>query len=398
VALGLATSMAACTGTPAPESTETGPVTLSWWDYYPEGSTTEIAVTAQIEAFEAANPNVTIDRRFIAYEDIKKALLQSAGAGDLPDIVIINSPDHQQFAELGVAADLTDKIAEWGEIDQYAEGTIASSTLNDKNYGIPFSANCLALYYNKAMLDEAGVKPPTTWDELSETAAALTTPDRYGFAYAGINNQQATFQFLPTLWQSGGDLTELDSPNSVKALEFWTGLVKDGSVSQEALSWDQSLIEKEFAAGRAAMMINGPWQAPALATDAPDLDYGVALLPEGKEAASVTGGENYMVIAGDKEDAAWNVVKWMQQPEVVSALAAGSGSLPTRADVEPTEDSELYTVFTEQLQVARPRAYGANYAEIANAVVVAIQTVLTGGASAKDALDVAAATVAPLLP
>jgi multiple sugar transport system substrate-binding protein len=63
------------------------------------------------------------------------------------------------------------------------------------------------------------------------------------------------FQWLPTLWQAGGDLTDLTTPAAQKALQFWVDLMNDGSVSREALAWDQSQVGTEFAQRRAAMMI-----------------------------------------------------------------------------------------------------------------------------------------------
>jgi multiple sugar transport system substrate-binding protein len=248
------------------------------------------------------------------------------------------------------------------------------------------------------MLEEAGVDVPTTWDEMEDAAAALTADGRYGFAYSAINNQQAVFQWLPSLWQSGSDLDDLKSDEAAEALDYWAGLMDAGSVSKEALNWDQAAVATEFAQGRTAMMINGPWQIPFLANEAPDLAYDVALLPDGEEAASVTGGENYMIIEGPEKDAAWDLVKWMNEPAQVERLAVASGSLPTRTDVNPFEGDEIIEVFTEQLQVARPRAYGASYAEIADQLVIALQSRMTGTSSSKDALATAADAIAPLLP
>jgi multiple sugar transport system substrate-binding protein len=381
---------------PSPE--DTGPITLTWWDYYQPGKT-EDALKAQLAEYTKANPNITIDRRFIAYADLKKSLLQSAGASSLPDIVIINGPDHQQFAQLGIAADLTSQLKDWGQLDKYPKGIIDSATLDGKIYGLPITTNCLGLFYNKDMFAAAGITaPPTTWQELSDDAKKLTTPDHYGLSYSAINNQQAVFQWLPTLWQAGGDLTDLTTPNAQTALEYWAGLMSDGSVSKEALSWDQTAAQVEFAQGRAAMMINGPWQIPTMAKSTPDLNYGVALLPKDKESATALGGENYMVINGPHEQASWDLIKWMQDPKRVAELAKASGSLPTRTDVAPFSDSDAIKTFTEQLKVGRPRAYGANYAQIADAVVVALQGTLSGSTSAKDALATAAQTVDPLLP
>jgi multiple sugar transport system substrate-binding protein len=402
LAVGLVGATASCApggGAAKPSSAQKGgPVTITWWDYTQPG-TADDALKKLLTDYEKQNPDVTIDRRYVAYDDIKKSLLQSAGANTLPDIVVVNSPDHQQFAELGIAADLTSQIKQWGQLDKYPKGIVDSARYNGKIYGLPQTTNCLALFYNKAMFEAAGItKPPSTWQEFSEDAKKLTTPDHHGLAFSAINNQQAVFQWLPALWQSGGDLTDLASPDAQKALEYWASFVADGSVSKEALGWDQSAAQVEFAQGRAAMMINGPWQIPTMATSAPDLDYGVALLPKGKESASALGGENYLVVEGPQKQASWDLIKWLQTPERVEALAKGSGSLPTRTDVSAFDNSDAIKTFTEQLQVGRPRAYGANYAQIADAVVVAIQGTLSGGTSAKDALGTAAKVVNPLLP
>jgi multiple sugar transport system substrate-binding protein len=399
--IGVAVGLAGCApggAAPAPEPTNDGPVTLTWWDYYPDEGAPAQQVTELLEAYQEANPNVTIEREVIAYADLKKSLLQSAGAASLPDIVIINSPDHQQFAELGIAANLDERLDEWGQLDQYPEGLIASATYEDSVYGLPISANCLAMYYNPAMLDAAGVDVPTTWAEMEDAAAALTTPEHYGFAYSAINNQQAVFQFLPALWQSGADLYDLDSAEAADALDYWAGLMDSGSVSKEALNWDQAAVATEFAQGRAAMMINGPWQFPFLASEAPDLEYEVAPLPEGDDAATVLGGENYMLIEGPNVDASWELLKFMQQPENAELMNIAGGSLPTRNDIEPSSDNPALEVFAEALQIARPRAYGASYAEIADQVVIALQSRMTGAATSKDALAAAAETIAPLLP
>ena len=404
-ALATAVTVVACapggsgdSGSTAAGTGSTGAVKLTWWDYSRADGAQSNAVNALLKKYQDEHPGVTIDRQYVAYDDLKKQLLQSASAASLPDVVIVNSPDHQQFAETGIAADLTQQMKDWGQLDKYPQGLIASSTYQDKNFGLPQTANCLALFYDKKALADAGVQPPTSWDELASAAAKLTKDGRYGFAYSATNNQQAVFQWLPTLWQAGGDLTKVNSPDAVRALDFWDKLVADGSVSKEALTWDQAAVATEFAQGRAAMMINGPWQIPTLATSAPNLDYGVALLPKDKEEASALGGENYMIINGPNAAAAWDLVKWLQEPEELEALAQGSGSLPVRTDQKPFSDSPAIATFTKQLQVARPRAYGSKYAEIADNVVIAIQSTLSGSTSAQAALDKAAAAITPLLP
>src|SRR5918911_691296 len=92
-------------------------VKLTWWDYYDGANGT--SVDAQLKRYTDANPNVQIERTYIPFADLKQKLLQGATAGSLPDIVIIDNPDHQAFAALGVLADITDRVKEWGEEGSY---------------------------------------------------------------------------------------------------------------------------------------------------------------------------------------------------------------------------------------------------------------------------------------
>jgi multiple sugar transport system substrate-binding protein len=397
-AITLASGAAVACGAPggagrASDQSAGGPIT--WWDYSEPGPSAD-AWQALLGEYQAAHPGTTIDRRFVAYADLKKTLLQSASAGALPDVVIINSPDHQQFAELGVAADLTSRAQEWGQLDRYPTGLIDSARWEGKLYGLPAGANCLALLYDADLFEAQGLTPPTTWDELRTTAQRLTSSNRYGLAYAAPANQQAVFQWLPALWQAGGDLTDLTTPAAQKALQFWVDLMNDGSVSREALAWDQSQVGTEFAQRRAAMMINGPWITPAVKKEAPDLNWRVALLPGDVQQASVTGGENYLVVEGPRADAAWQLVAWLQDPERVGRLCAATGNLPTRTDV-PSPSDPATQVFIDQLKVARPRAYGPNYPQISDAATTALQSAFTGTPPAQ-ALSTAAQAIQSLLP
>ncbi len=65
-----------------------------------------------------------------------------------------------------------------------------SCTYDGKLYGVPFGVNCLAMFYNKDMLDEAGIEVPTTWSELKDAAVKLSDGSRYGFAFCSVQNEE----------------------------------------------------------------------------------------------------------------------------------------------------------------------------------------------------------------
>ena len=122
----------------------------------PGGTTTNgangPAIQAQLDSYTSANPNVKIERTYIPFADLKQKLLQGAAAGDLPDIVVIDNPDHQAFAALGVLEDLTDHVTAWGQASSYFEGPWNSTVFQGKNYGIPDNSNCLVLWSNDDLL------------------------------------------------------------------------------------------------------------------------------------------------------------------------------------------------------------------------------------------------------
>ncbi|GAB2865168.1 hypothetical protein GCM10022221_76780 [Actinocorallia aurea] len=164
-------------------------------------------------------------------------------------------------------------------------------------YGLAPNVSTVALFYNKDMLSKADTTVPRTWDELKAASAKLTRPGRYGMAVDANPTFEGAWQFLPFLWPNGGDETQLDTPQAAQALQLWVDLVKDGSMSKSVLKWTQADVHDQFAAGRSAMMINGPWRIPALNKNK-KLHWGVTQVPvprTGETAVTRLGGEVWTV-------------------------------------------------------------------------------------------------------
>lgn len=386
--------------TSEPAGAEGAATTLLWWDYYSEAN--GAAIESQLQRYMDSHPNVKIERTSIPFADLKQKLLQGAAAGQLPDIAVIDNPDHSSFAALGVLEDVTDRVAAWGQADAYFEGPWASTVFQGRNYGMPDNSNCLVLWYNKAFTDPANIQPPTNWDELRSAAAALTEGDRYGLSVCAFKSEEGTFQWLPFLWATGEDLATLDSDGGRAALQLWVDLVNDGHMSPGILGWKQSDVLAQFQNGKAAMMVNGPWQIPVLKQDSPDLDWDVATLPQDKQGASILGGENTAIIKGSSNvDAAWDLLTWRQEPENLKAYLTEAGKLPSRQDLAQDETwtgDPVLKVFIDQLQVAKPRAYGPKYPEISNQIQLMLQAAISGQTAVDAAVTEAQAVITPLLP
>jgi multiple sugar transport system substrate-binding protein len=387
--------------TSAPAASGSAATTLTWWDYYSQGANAD-AMQEQLKRYTDSHPNVTVQRTAIPFADLKQKLLQGAAAGALPDIVVIDNPDHSAFAALGVLEDLTDRVKAWGQDTAYFDGPWKSTLYQGKNYGVPDNSNCLVLWYNTELTGPANVNPPTNWEELRSAVKALTKGDQFGLAVSGVKSEEGTFQWLPFLWETGADLPTLNSDGGKAALQLWVDLVKDGNMSPGILGWNQQDVLAQFQNRKAAMMINGPWQIPTLKKDSPDLKWQVVTLPQNKQGASILGGENMAIVKGGKNiDAAWELISWTQTPDNLKAYLTQAGKLPSRQDLanDPAWTGDpVLKVFIEQLKVAKPRAYGPKYPEISNAIQEMMQAAISGQKPVDAAVADAAAKITPLLP
>ncbi|MFF7523216.1 sugar ABC transporter substrate-binding protein [Streptomyces pseudovenezuelae] len=374
-------------------SDTSGPVTLSWWDYFTLDNF-QPGMNRLIKDIEAGVPDVRIERRSFPFAELERQITLGAISGDLPDLAIVDNVSMNTLGGSRLLADLTARVEKWGQADEYYQGPWSGCQVGGKTLGIPNNSNCLALYCNTRMLKSAGVEPPTTWDELASAAQKLTSGDRYGLALSAIRTEEGVFQFLPFLWQAGGDLDTFRTYGPT-ALAFLDELIAKGSLSEQCVGWTQQDVNTRFLNQRAAMQINGPWQIPTLKKAA--FDWNVVALPRDKEAATCLGGENWVAMASGKQvDKVWEVLEYTQRPSVLVPYLVSFGELPARKDLADrgswASDPAL-RLFLSQLPLARPRQYGAHYAEASQAVADAEQAVLTGSASPSAAAGTAAGKI-----
>jgi len=372
---------------------------LTLWFYF-EGKERFDKIKVLTDGYTKLHPNVEVEPVFIPFADFKKRLSVGLAASDLPDLVVIDNPDTAAYSAMGLFADITDKIAAWPDKDQFFPGPWSSTILDGKQYAIPLGSNNLALFYNEKMLADAGVEPPTTWDELRTAAKALTKNGVTGIGIAAPGNEEGTFQFLPWLLSSGATFDQVGGAEGAKAYGFLADLAKDGSMSKDVINWTQADVMKQFAAGKIAMMINGPWQIPELATNAPDLKYGIAFVPKDKQYASVLGGENLGIVNGKNVDEAVSFAMYVESPEVIKPFAQGFGYFPARKDVAADpfwSDNPQLKVFAENMNYALPRGPHPKWPEISNAISEALDKSILGNGDPADIAKEAQAKIDKIL-
>lgn len=363
--------------------------------YYWENETHQQLLDGIVKDFNGSQENVTVQAKYVPFADFKKQLSIGATASELPDIVIIDNPDHAAYAAMGIFADITGKI----DVSQYYDGPLASCTIDGKTYGVPFGSNCLALFYNEDMLAAAGCEVPTTWDELADVAKKTTKGNVSGFAFSSLQNEEGTFNFLPWMWSAGTSSYEINNAAGIKAVSFISQMVKDGSMIKEAINWTQGDTMNQFISGNLAMMVNGTWQVPTMRAQVPDLKWNVAMIPKDAKDASGLGGENFGIIDNENVDASLAFITYATNPEKVKSYIDGFGYIASRKDVAETQyqGDDVMQIFIKELQFAGARGPHASWPEISDAISLAFNEAITETSTPEDAAAKAQATIESIL-
>lgn len=387
----LAIGLAACSGSGSISQPDGSTVLLQ----RPAASTNDTVVYDKVFAACEKSTGVTIKTQDVPADGYLPKVLQQLSSKTLPDVLMLDNGNVPQIAETGALA----KLADLGvEPEGFADGVIDASSYRGDLYGVQPVANTIALFVNPDKLAAAGVQVPTTWEELETAASALTDGSTYGLAFSAADSEEGTFQFLPFFWSNGGDETDIATDEGAEALQLWTDLVSSGSVSESVLTWTQADVNDQFIAGNAAMMINGPWQFPAL--DEAGVAYEVDAIPApaaGADIVSPLGGETWTAPnTGDDAamESAAKVLECLASDDSQLTLALGRDLVPTRVSLadEYLAENPKMKGFVDQVPGLRARTakLGPDYTTASTEIAGAIQSALTGGASPLDALTQAA--------
>ena len=291
-AFALALALAGCSSSGSGSGTSaTKGLNLTVEDYY-----SQPAAAAYDSIYTACAKQLgdTVTIAHIAGAALIPKVLQQVSSKTMPDVLMLDNPDVDQIAATGALSPLSN----YGITgDGYIPGIIAAGSYQGKLYGLAPAVNSLGLFYNVNIFKAAHLTPPTTWAELQADAKTLTKPGQYGFAFSGVNTYEGTWQFMPWMWTNGGNEKNIDTPQTAQALQLLTSMVQDGSASKSVVLWTQADVESQFAAGKAAMMENGPWNI-ALLQGVSGLDWASVPLPTpqaGQKPVAPLGGETYTV-------------------------------------------------------------------------------------------------------
>jgi multiple sugar transport system substrate-binding protein len=291
----------------------------------------------------------------------------------------------------------------------FLPATVESGTYFNKLYGYPTSSDGGLLYYRKDLLDKAGLKPPTTWDEMKQackTIQADSGNDKLEcFAGQYQKYEGLTVNFAEAVDSAGGTIVgddgkpAVNSPEAAKGLSFLVDSFKDGTIPKGAITWQEEQGRQAFQDGNLIFHRNWPYvYALASKTDGSSKiagKFAVAPLP-GLTALGVSslGGHN-MAIAKNAENkgTAADFIKYMASEKVMKSNVIATSAAPTLtslyADADVTKKYPYMPILLKSIETAKPRPKAVKYGD----VTLAIQDAAYGALQGQTAPDAALASL-----
>ena len=355
-ALGATSLLAACGGSGGGSD---GKATVRMWTWY----TQQQDVFPQlISEFEAAHPNITIENRVFGDTDSYLPALQAAVAGGNPPEIFAPHVLALQYGNAGISADLTTELGSDFTAD-FFDSTNQEYTDNGKQYALGWMAQTFGIFYDPAMLQQAGVDVPETWDDLMAASLAVEqTTGKIGTLFANSPGTNGLDFFLPMITQLTDDPTfvlKLDKlsdgltwehPVVVEALALVDKLVRGGTFQDGINATQTSQAEQLLYTGQAAMLYMGSWVPQDFTQNAPPefvQSYKVMETPAIRSGAkhwcaNQAGAGLAVSATSPNKDAALEFIRFLYDTDRYAKTMNDSNSMPsTKSAAEQVSDPVL---------------------------------------------------------
>lgn len=357
--------LAAC----SPSSSDTSPdstseatagesttVTFRLWD--------EVAKPAYEEsfnAFEAKNPDIKVDIELVPWGEYWDQLPLDISSGEMADIYWVNSSNFARYADNGNLIDISAELN--ADHDEWQQSVVDLYTRNGSLWGVPQLWDSIALFYNKDLVEAAGVDVNNLkWDpsgaddtflpavQKLTTDANGNTADSAGFDASDIKtfgfNSQVDLQaiYIDFLGSNGArfqdpetDKFDFNTPEGVEAFQYLVDLINEHKVAPPAAETNTNgdLTRDLFVRGELALYQSGPYNLKNIA-DNTDINWGIAPMLEGPTGR--VGVVHGVVAVGNAEtehkDATLRVLEWMGSAEGQAPIADQGISFPGAVEAQ----------------------------------------------------------------
>lgn len=374
------------------------------------------------KAFTAENPNITLTVQAVPFGNLLSTLRTQGASPDGPSIVGIYDAWLPELVRDGLAGKAPSDVA--SEVSSnWPEGVVTAASSGGDVFGIPNEIDLYQLNYNTKLFEDAGIADaPTTWPELVDGAAKLSSDGQQGIGFITNWNSGVVHPFLSLLASNGGTFlnadgtaSELTSPQAIETAELYQTLVEAGS-TQASMSGANANTTgpylDNFVNEKTAMIIMANWWESALKDGMGEAFTNVATAPipvgpSGDKSSSISYSWMTMVNGKadeGKQEAAWKFLSWLNGPDsgadgssAMADVLLSMGILPSRtSDVEANQaalDTPFLSSYVDALAEATPFPTVLGAPAATDALQRHLEGLLNGQDDAKTAMENAAKDV-----
>lgn len=417
------------------------PITLTYWRVFDDSD----AFEEIINNYKLIHPNITINYRKLRYEEYENELLNALAEDRGPDIISIHNTWIRRYQNKIVPMPSVITLAypvEKGSIkkevvpelrtsrtptlkelkDTFVDVVYGDVVLDDNQiYALPLSVDTLALFYNRDLLNNAGIiQAPQYWNKtFQQDVKKLTRQDplqgivQSGIAMGGSNNIERFSDILSVLMmQNGATMMEGKQvlfnmiPAATKNTNYNPGLealrfyIDFSNPGKEVYSWNEDLSNSItlFTSGKLAMMFGYSYHLPIIKAQAPKLNFSVSKLPQIEGSPVEVNFANYWVEAVSKkskhQEAAWDFILFATKAEQVkSYLDKTNKPTALRALVPEQRNDNEIGVFADQVLTAKSWYKGKDPIAAETALAEMIEAAKKNLDKIMDALNAGASKV-----
>lgn len=326
-------------------------VSITYWQHSSQAR--DNMMKALAFEFMEQNENVKIKMEFIPEADYSTKLISSLATDAAPDVMQVKSGMISRLVKSNAIQQLDENVLSTSDIENdFVHATVEALNVDGKYYGLPTDVQTIVTYWNKDLLNKAGLdgeKGPQTWDEMREWAKKLTKVENGTMVQSGWGTKGFAPEVEAIINQYGGKMVDedgkfifADDPKSVEAIKFMVDTYKIDKV------YDIEFMKNwaGFRQGKVAMMLGHPAMFGNLQLTAPNIDLGIGLIPaKGDKHTTIVTSWAYVLGKNANSEMGTKFIEYLASEDVEKRWTKETGELPARKalldDEELIEDSQI---------------------------------------------------------
>jgi multiple sugar transport system substrate-binding protein len=354
---------------------------------------------------------IHVNVEVIPWPDLLNRILAATTSGQGPDVLNIGNTWSASLQATGALVKFDDAtLAKVGGRDKFiATSMAATGAPGQPPAAVPLYGLAYGLFYNKKLFSDAGLTPPTTWQQLLDDARKLTDPAKgqWGIGIEGASYTEGShFAFIFGRQNGGqpfaGNQAQFDSPQMVAGVKQYVDLISQGLANpSDAEHLNDVDMDAEFSSGKAAMIMQQNNATATLKSQGmSDSEYGVVPIPSiepvpagGAPLASHVAGIDITAFADSSNlDGALKFINFMTSPDEQKILNGKFGALPVVQDAysDPQFSTPMISSFREVLaNRSEPMPEIAQESQFETLIGTAVKDLLAQAASGQKVDDAA---------